>query len=90
MAPIHHIHVISSESLSLMSSVPFFTSYFNDPWTLPSLTMSYEVNSHIGMEMTLSAKEIVYQYVLDAMVDPDPFSLNKEKEDPILEPIWVV
>jgi hypothetical protein len=42
MAPIHHIHAISSESSLSMRSIPFHSSYFNDPWTLPSPNMSYE------------------------------------------------
>jgi hypothetical protein len=48
--PISYINAISSESSSSMRSIPFRTSYFNDPWTLPSPTMSYEGHSHIGME----------------------------------------
>jgi hypothetical protein len=39
VAPIHHIHAISSESSLLMRSVPFHTSYFKDLWMLPSLTI---------------------------------------------------
>jgi hypothetical protein len=54
MAPISYINVVSGESSSSMRSVPFCTSYFNDPWTLPSLTMSYKGHSHIRMEMPLS------------------------------------
>jgi hypothetical protein len=56
VAPIYHIHTISGESLSSMRFIPFCTSYFNDPWTLPSSTMSYEGQSHIGMAMPLSAE----------------------------------
>jgi hypothetical protein len=70
MTPIHHIHAISSESSSSMRHVPFHTLYFNDPWTLPSLTMSYEGQFHIGMEMPLSAIEVVYQSILGATTDP--------------------
>jgi hypothetical protein len=42
MAPIHHIHAISSRYSLSMRYVPFRTSYFNDPWTLPSPMMSCE------------------------------------------------
>jgi hypothetical protein len=35
VAPIHHIYAMSSGSVSSMRFVPFYTSYFNDPWTLP-------------------------------------------------------
>jgi hypothetical protein len=31
VAPIHHIYAMSRRSSSLMRSVPFHTSYFNDP-----------------------------------------------------------
>jgi hypothetical protein len=54
MAPIHHIYAMSSRSSSLMRFVPSRTSYFNDPWTLPSPTMSCEGQSHIRMAMPLS------------------------------------
>jgi hypothetical protein len=36
MAPVHHIYAMSSRYSSSMRSIPFRTSYFNDPWTLPS------------------------------------------------------
>jgi hypothetical protein len=74
MAPIHHIHAISSESSSSMRFIPFCTLYFNDPWTLPSPTMSYEGQSHIGMEIPLLAVEVVYQSIIDAIADLDPSS----------------
>jgi hypothetical protein len=60
VAPIHHIYAMSSRSSSSMRSVPFHASYFNDPWTLLSLTMSCEGQSHIGMEMPLLATKMTY------------------------------
>jgi hypothetical protein len=75
MAPIHHIYAMSSRSASSMRFVPFHTSYFNDPWTLPSSTTSCEGQSHTGMAMPLSTAEIAYQVVLDSSVDPDLVSL---------------
>jgi hypothetical protein len=86
VAPIHHIYAMSSRSASSMRFVPFHTSYFNDPWTLPSPTMSCEGQSHIGMEMPLSVTEIAYQVVLDSTVDPDPVSSQTDEEDPVLSP----
>jgi hypothetical protein len=71
-----------------MRFVPLCTSYFNDPWTLPSLTMSYEGQSHIGMAMPLSTTEFVYQYILDATIDPDPSSSWKDEMDLVLELVW--
>ena len=72
MAPIHHIYAMSSRFASSMRFVRFHTSYFNDPWTLPSWTMSCEGQSHIGMEVPLSVAKIVYQVVLDSAPDPIP------------------
>jgi hypothetical protein len=75
VAPIHHIYAISNRFSSSMRYVPFRTSYFNNPWTLPSLTMSCEGHSHIGMEIPLSTEKIAYQAILDSTVDLDPVSL---------------
>jgi hypothetical protein len=72
MAPIHHIYAMSSRLVSSERYVPFRTSYFNNPWTLPSSTTSCEGQSHVGMAMPLSTAEIVYQVVLDSSIDPDP------------------
>jgi hypothetical protein len=74
MAPIHHIYAMSSRSSSLMRFVPFCTSYFNDTWNLPSPTMSYEGQSYIGMEMPPSVVEVVYQVVINTIVDLDHVS----------------
>jgi hypothetical protein len=71
VAPIHHIYAMSSRSASSMRSVPFYTSYFNVPWTLPSSTVSCEGHSHTGMAMPLLAVGIVYQAVLDSSANLD-------------------
>jgi hypothetical protein len=60
VAPIHHIHDISSRSLSSMRSVPFCTSYFNDPWTLPS-PMRRSV-THWDGNTTVSSRGCVSSY----------------------------
>jgi hypothetical protein len=88
MAPIHHIYAISSKSTSSMRFVPFRTSYFNDPWTLPSPTMSFEGQSHIGMEIPLSVVGRTYQAIVESFVDSDPISLQTDKEDHVLKPVW--
>jgi hypothetical protein len=87
-SPNHHIYAMSSRPVSTRRSIPFFTSYFNDMWTLTSPTLSCEGQSHVGMAMPLSATEIVYQVVLDSFVDPDPITSPTDEEDPILRPIW--
>jgi hypothetical protein len=89
VAPIHHIHAISSRYSLPMRSIHFRTSYFNDPWTLTSLTMSCKGQSHIGMEIPLSLTEVPYQDILNTIVDPDPFSLQMDEEYLILDPVWV-
>jgi hypothetical protein len=88
ITPIHHIYAMSNRYALLMRYIPFRTSYFNYPWTISSLTMSCEGQSHIGMEMSLSVVEIVYQVVLDSNVDPDPVSSQTNEEDLVLWPIW--
>jgi hypothetical protein len=88
VAPIHHIYAMSSRSASPMRSIPFRTSYFNDPWTLPSSTSSCEGQSHIGMAMPLLVTEIVYQVVLDSTAKPDPVSSQMDEEDHVLKPVW--
>jgi aminopeptidase-like protein len=37
-----HIYAMSSMPALVEKSIPFHTSYFSDPWTLPSLTSSIE------------------------------------------------
>ena len=71
VTPIHYIYAMSSRSTSSMRFVPFHTSYFNDPWTLPSSTASFEGQSHTRMAMPLSVEEIAYHAFLDSYVDPD-------------------
>ena len=41
------------------------------------------------MEIPLSVTKVVYQSILNSTVDPDPFSLQTNEEDLILEPVWV-
>jgi hypothetical protein len=88
VAPIHHIYAMSSRSSLSIRYVPFCTSYFNNPWTLPSSNISFEGQSHIEMEILLSVAEIAYPTLLDSSVDPDPVSSQTNKEDPVLEPVW--
>jgi hypothetical protein len=80
-APISYINVVSDESSSSLRFVSFLTSYFDDPWTLPSPATSYEGHSYIGMAMPLSAVEIAYQAILEAVADPDPPSSRAKEVD---------
>jgi hypothetical protein len=88
VAPIHHIYSMSSRSSSSTMSIPFHTSNFNDPWTLPSPTMSCEGQSHTGMEMPLSVTKIAYRDVLDSIVDPDLVSSQMDEEHPVIKSVW--
>jgi hypothetical protein len=88
MEPIHSIYVMSNRSSLSMRFVPFRTSYFNDPWTLPSSTSSCEGQSHIGMEISLSVAKIAYQVVLDSSFDLDHVSSQKDEEDHVLKNAW--
>jgi hypothetical protein len=84
----HHIYAMSSTPASAEESIPFHTSYFSDPWTLPSLTLSIEGRSHAGMAMPLSTTKIQYQAILDSSADPDPVPSQTVEEDPILRLVW--
>jgi hypothetical protein len=88
MAPIHHIYAMFSMSSSSMRYVFFHTLYFKYPWTFPTPTMSFEVQSHIGMAMPLSVAAIGYQVVLDSTADPDHVSSQEGEEDHVLKPVW--
>jgi hypothetical protein len=41
----------------------FRTTYFNDPWNLPSPLATMEGTGHRGMAMPLSATEVLYSIV---------------------------
>jgi hypothetical protein len=64
----------------------FRTTYFNDPWILPSPSTIMEGIGHNGISIPLSATEVAYSLVQQASTDTD---LTPAQElDPILEPIW--
>jgi hypothetical protein len=62
------------------------TTYFEDPWILPSPSATMDETGHSGMSMPLSAAEVAYSLVQQASANPDP-TLAQEL-DPPLEPIW--
>jgi hypothetical protein len=65
----------------------FCTTYFQDPWILPSPSATMDETGHTGMSMPLSATEVAYSLVQQASATPDP-TLAQEL-DPPLEPVWV-
>jgi hypothetical protein len=85
----HHIYAMSSRSVLTGRSIPFHTSYFSDPWTLPSLTSSYEGQLDVGMAMPLLETDILYQVVLDSSANPNSVTSPTNKEDLVLRPMWV-
>jgi hypothetical protein len=64
----------------------FRTTYFNDPWILPSPSDTMEATGHAGMSSPLSAAEVAYSMVQQTSATPDP--IPTQELDPLLEPIW--
>jgi hypothetical protein len=64
----------------------FHTTYFQDPWTLPSPSDMMDAIGHAGMSTPLSAAEVAYSLVQQTSVNPDP--IPTPELDPLLEPIW--
>jgi hypothetical protein len=86
--PSHHVYAMFSRPISKGRSIPFYTSYFSDLWTLPSPNSSCEGQSHAGMAMPLLTIEIAYQVVLDSSADPDPVPSSMDEEDLVSRPVW--
>jgi hypothetical protein len=64
----------------------FHTTYFEDPWILPSPSATMDETGHSSMSMPLSAAEVAYSLVQQASVNAD---LTPAQElDPLPEPIW--
>jgi hypothetical protein len=89
-AAISYINALFDESSSLLRFVSFHTSYFNDPWTLTSLTTSYEGHSHIRMEMSLHIVNIAYRTIQETTANLDPLSSQMKEVDLVQQPIWVI
>jgi hypothetical protein len=64
----------------------FRTTYFNDPWILPSPSDTMEATGHAGMSSPLSAAEVAYSTVQQTSATPDP--TPAPELDPLFEPIW--
>jgi hypothetical protein len=64
----------------------FRTTYFQDPWTLPSPSDTMDATGHAGMSTPLSAAEVAYSLVQQTSATPDP--IPTPELDPLLEPIW--
>jgi hypothetical protein len=64
----------------------FRTTYFQDPWTLPSPSDTMEATGHAGMSTPLSAAEVAYSLVQQTSATPGP--ILAQELDPLFEPIW--
>jgi hypothetical protein len=64
----------------------FRTTYFDDPWILPSPSAMMDEAGHPGMSMPLSTVEVAYSLVQQASTNTDP--TPTQELDPLLEPIW--
>jgi hypothetical protein len=66
------ISVVPDQPKTVILQVSSFqTSYFDDPWTLPSPSSSMEGVGNPGMAMPLSAVEVAYSIVQQASANPD-------------------
>jgi hypothetical protein len=64
----------------------FRTTYFEDPWILPSPSATMDETGHFDMSMPLSAAGVAYSLVQQASANPDP--IPAQELDPPLESIW--
>jgi hypothetical protein len=64
----------------------FRTTYFEDPWILPSPSATMDETRHPGMSMPLSAAEVAYYLVQQSSANTDLTPV--QDLDPLLEPIW--
>jgi hypothetical protein len=64
----------------------FRTTYFQDPWILPSPSATVDETGHTVMSMPLSTAEVAYSLVQQALATPDP--APAQDLDPPLESIW--
>jgi hypothetical protein len=64
----------------------FRTTYFKDPWILPSPSAMMNETGHPGMSIPLSVAEVAYSLVQQASTNIDP--TPAQELDPLLEPIW--
>jgi hypothetical protein len=70
----------------IFQMLSFRTTYFHDPWNIPSPSTSMKEIGHSGMAIPLSMIEVAYNIVQQASSDPD---LTPPQElDPVLEAIW--
>jgi hypothetical protein len=64
----------------------FRTTYFKDPWILPSPLATMDETGHLGISMPFSVAEVAYSFVHQASANTD--MTPTQELHPLLEPIW--
>jgi hypothetical protein len=83
----HYTSVVPDQPRTeIFQILSFLTTYFNDPWNIPSPSAMMEGKGHHGMAMPLPVIEFAYSIVQQTSVDPDP--TFAQDLDPVLETIW--
>ena len=77
----------SDEASTSTTSVSFHTTHMENPWILPTLSISSEP---VETNMPLPATMIAYQANLKNVADPCSSSSQTEEEDPYVLPTWEV
>jgi hypothetical protein len=84
---VHYMSVVPDQPRAEIFQISsFHTTYFNNPWNLPSPSATMEGKRHHGMAMPLSVEEVVYSIVQQASVNADPTPTHEL--DLVLEPTW--
>jgi hypothetical protein len=84
---VHYMSAVPDQPRAKIFQISSFrTTYFNDPWNLPSPSTTMEGIGHHGMDMPLSTEEVAYSTVQQ---DSAHLDLTPTHElDSILKPIW--
>jgi hypothetical protein len=87
LPPHDDIKFISNhQKVEIFQVSSFCTTYFEDPWILPSPSTTMDETGHLCMSTPLSVVEVAYSLVRQASTNTD---LTPAQElDPLLEPIW--
>jgi hypothetical protein len=87
LPPQDNIKFISNHHKVEISQVSSLcTTYFEDPWILPSPLATMDETRHPTMSTPLSAAEVVYSLVQQASANTDP--TPAQELDSLLELIW--
>jgi hypothetical protein len=79
---------VSISSASASQVCYFITTYFEDPWLLPSPFVSVEGLEHAGMAITLSVTEMFYQAIQRTSIDIDLIPPLTNDLYHLIMPVW--